>query len=451
MGYSLSEISEWICADKKLFGEVTRIVTDSRKAEAGCLFIALEGEVVDGHSYIGRALEQGAVAAIAHKKVEHPDDKILYVGNTERALRTLARLHRVKIDPITVGITGSVGKTTTRDMIAAVVKQKYNTLVTQGNLNTNVSMPLTLLQLEKEHQAAVIEMGMTGLGEIEELSTTLLPKVGVITNIGVAHMERLGSRENIRKAKLELVQGLQGGAPLLLNGDDPMLWGYQNPDVKVIFYGIRNKDCQITAKDIAVLLGSTTFTICWQGEKYPARIPCMGEHNVLNALAAFGVGVSLGMEPKEAAAALERYQVTGWRQKIIHHNGFTVVEDCYNAGPESMRAAIETLAGMPCQGKRIAVLADMLELGHISEAAHREIGELAAKNHIDGVYAYGEMAKCIVEAAKAGGIENAVHFADKQSLTEHVIAQAKQGNIFWVKGSHGMALETLIDEVYKRA
>lgn len=450
-GYSLSEISEWICADKKLFGDVTKIVTDSRKAEPGCLFIALEGEVVDGHNYIGGALEKGAIAAVAHKKVDHPDDKILYVGNTERALRTLARLHRIKLDPIAVGITGSVGKTTTRDMIAAVVKQKYNTLVTQGNLNTNVSMPLTLLQLEKEHEAAVIEMGMTGLGEIEELTTTLLPQVGVITNIGVAHMERLGSRENIRKAKLELVQGLRGGAPLLLNGDDPMLWGYKNPDLKVIFYGVENKNCQITAKDLTVLMGSTTFTICYQGEKYPARIPCMGQHNVLNALAAFGVGVSLGMEPKEAASALDKYEVTGWRQKITHHKDFTVVEDCYNAGPESMRAAMNTLAGMPCTGRRIAVLADMLELGHISDDAHREIGALAAQNGIDAVYAYGEQAKHIVAAAKEGGVGDAQHFADKEALTEKVIAEAKKGDIFWVKGSHGMALETLIEEVYKRA
>lgn len=297
----------------------------------------------------------------------------------------------------------------------------------------------------------MIEMGMTGLGEIEELTTTLLPQVGVITNIGVAHMERLGSRENIRKAKLELVQGLRGGAPLLLNGDDPMLWGYKNPDLKVIFYGVENKNCQITAKDLTVLMGSTTFTICYQGEKYPARIPCMGQHNVLNALAAFGVGVSLGMEPKEAASALDKYEVTGWRQKITHHKDFTVVEDCYNAGPESMRAAMNTLAGMPCTGRRIAVLADMLELGHISDDAHREIGALAAQNGIDAVYAYGEQAKHIVAAAKEGGVGDAQHFADKEALTEKVIAEAGKGDIFWVKGSHGMALETLIEEVYKRA
>ena len=312
-------------------------------------------------------------------------------------------------------------------------------------------MPQTLLELTPAHQAAVIEMGMTALGEIEELATTLLPQIGVITNIGVSHMERLGSQQNIRRAKLEIVQGLREGAPLLLNGDDPLLWGYENPDLKVIFYGIENKDCQITAKDLVVLMGSTTFTICYQGEKYAAHIPCMGRHNVLNALAAFGVGVCLGMEPKEAAAALEKYQVTGWRQKITPFHGFTVVEDCYNAGPESMKAALTTLAGMPCTGRRIAVLADMLELGHLSQQAHQMIGQLAGQTHLDAVYAYGEMAKLIVEEAKNAGVPDAVWFSQKQALTDHVLSQVQKGDILWVKGSHGMALETLVEAIYQQA
>ena len=450
-GYSLSEISEWVCADKKLFGTVDQIVTDSRQVTPGSLFVALEGENFDGHQFIGQALEKGAVAVIAHKKGEEPAEKTLYVGNTERALRALARLRRIKIDPVTVGITGSVGKTTTREMIAAVVRQKYRTLTTQENLNNNIGVPQTLLQLTPEHQAAVLEMGITALGEIEELATTLLPQVGVITNIGVSHMERLGSQQNIRRAKLEIVQGLREGAPLLLNGDDPLLWGYQNPDCHVIFYGIENKNCQITAKDIIVLMGSTTFTICYQGERYPAHIPCMGPHNVLNALAAFGVGVCLGMEPKEAAAALDKYQVSGWRQKITPFHGFTVVEDCYNAGPESMKAALTTLAGMPCQGRRIAVLADMLELGYLAEQAHRRIGELAGTLHLDAVYAYGPLSRLLVEAAKESGVPDTAWFEGKQALTDHVIDGVRKGDILWVKGSHGMALETLVEAVYQQA
>ncbi len=448
-GYSLSEISEWICADKKLFGTVEEIVTDSRKITPNCLFVALEGEFFDGHQFIAQALEKGALAAVAHKKGSEPEEKTLYVGNTERALRALARLRRVKIDPVAVGITGSVGKTTTREMIAAVVRQKYRTLTTKENLNNNVGMPQTLLQLTPEHQAAVIEMGMTALGEIEELATTLLPQVGVITNIGVSHMERLGSRENIRQAKLEIVQGLREGSPLLLNGDDPLLWGYKNPHLKVIFYGIDNKDCQITAKDLIVSTGSTTFTICFQGEKYPARIPCMGPHNVRNALAAFGVGICLGLEPKEAAAALNQYQVTGWRQKITEHRGFTVVEDCYNAGPESMEAALTTLKGMPCSGRRIAVLADMLELGYLAEEAHRTIGKLAGALGLDAVYAYGELAKLLVEEARQSGVPETIWFSSKQDLTKKVIASVREGDILWVKGSHGMALETLVEAIYR--
>lgn len=449
--FSLSEVCEWICADKKIFGTATQVVTDSRKVTPGCLFVALEGELFDGHRFIADAFEKGAVAAVAQKKGAEPAEKTLYVGNTERALRALARLVRIKMNPIAVGITGSVGKTTTREMVAAVVGQKYNTLTTKENLNNNIGMPQTLLQLTRAHQAAVIEMGMTALGEIEELATTLLPQIGVITNIGVSHMELLGSQDNIRKAKLEIVQGLREGAPLLLNGDDPMLWGYKNPNLKVIFYGISNKDCQITAMDITVLMGSTTFTICYQGEKYLARIPCMGEHNVRNALAAFGVGVSLGMDPKEAAAALEKYQITGWRQKITPFHGFMVVEDCYNAGPESMRAALTTLAGMPCTGRRIAVLADMLELGHLSEEAHEALGNLAAQMKLDAVYTYGNYARLIAQKAKDGGIQDALYFPDKASLTDHVIESVKPGDVLWVKGSHGMALETLVEAIYERA
>ena len=263
-GYSLSEISEWICADKKLFGTVNEIVTDSRKIVPGCLFIALEGSFSMGTALSKKRWKKALWQRWLTKREAEPAEKTLYVGNTERALRALARLHRIKIDPIAVGVTGSVGKTTTREMIAAVVRQKYHTLTTKDNLNNNIGMPQTLLELAPAHQAAVIEMGMTALGEIEELATTLLPQIGVITNIGVSHMEKLGSQQNIRRAKLEIVQGLREGSPLLLNGDDPLLWGYENPDLKVIFYGIENKDCQITAKDLIVLMGSTTFTICYQ-------------------------------------------------------------------------------------------------------------------------------------------------------------------------------------------
>lgn len=447
--FSLSEICEWICADKKLFGTVSEIVTDSRKVTPGSLFIALVGEKMDGHNYIGQALENGAVAAVSHKKRFDPDEKTLYVGNTERALRAIAKMHRIKLDPLTVGITGSVGKTTTREMIAAVMRQKYNTLTTKENLNNHVGMPQTLLELQKEHQAAVIEMGMTALGEIEELATTLLPQIGVITNIGVSHMEKLGSQENIRKAKLEIVRGLRDGSVLILNGDDPLLKTYENPDLEVLFYGIKNKESDVTARDITVLTGSTTFTVQYQGELYPARIPCMGEHNVLAALAAFLVGVKTGIEPKEAAGALANYQTSGWRQNIVQIAGMSVVEDCYNAGPESMRAAIDTLAGMPCQGRRILVAADMLELAHLAESAHRMSGKLAGEKKLDAVWAYGPLAKWITEEAENAGVEHVKHFEDKEALTEYVLENAVPGDILWVKGSHGMALETLLEKLYQ--
>ena len=447
--FSLSEISEWISADKKIFGAAQSVVTDSRKITPGSLFVALEGGRFDGHAYLAEALQKGAVAAVAHKRGNFPEEKVLFVGDTERAYRAIARLHRIKEAPRMVGITGSVGKTSTKDMIAAVLASELYTLKTEANLNNQFGVPQTLLGLDG-HQAAVVEMAMTAIGEIEELALTVLPDVGVVTNIGVSHMEKLGSRDNIFKAKMEILSGLREGSPLILNGDSDYLCGYENPHYRVIRYGLSGQNCNLTAEEIEEEGAGTSFVVCCEGRRTPVRIPAVGRHNVLNALAAWAVGECLGISPEHRAEALAACLPSGMRQRMVSWRGSTVVEDCYNAGPESMEAALTTLAGRPAMGKKYAALAAMLELGELSLSAHRMVGRRAAELGLDGVFTTGEMGRVISDAAREAGAENARHFDTKEDMAAFLAGLLAPGDILWVKGSHGMALETMLQTLYAR-
>ena len=447
--FSLSEISEWISADKKIFGTVQSVVTDSRKIVPGCLFVALEGERFDGHAYIGEAFQKGAVAAVARKPGEFPMEKVLLVGDTQRAYRSIARLHRIKESPRMVGITGSVGKTSTKDMVAAVLASELYTLKTEANLNNQFGVPQTLLGLDG-HQAAVVEMAMTALGEIEELSLTVLPDVGIVTNIGVSHMERLGSRENIFKAKMEILSGLREGSPLILNGDSDYLCSYENPNYRVIRYGLSGRNCDLTAEQIEEGADGTSFVICWGTERVPVTIPLIGKHNVLNALAAWAAGECLGISPESRAEALASSSPSGMRQRMVPWRESTVVEDCYNAGPESMEAAMTTLAGRSTPGKKYLALADMLELGELSLPAHRKVGRQAARLGFDGVFTTGEMGRIISDTAAENGLSNTRHFESKEDMAVFLAETLAPGDILWVKGSHGMALETMLKMLYAR-
>lgn len=427
---------------------IDEICTDSRAVTPGCLFVAFEGERFDGHNYIKSAIENSACAAIAHKRGDYNSDRVIYVENTLRAFMDIGGLYRDKFSPKITAVTGSVGKTTTKEMIWCVLSSQFNTLKTEGNFNNEIGLPKTLFRLNHSVEAAVIEMGMTNMGEISDLTRITKPQAAVITNIGVSHIENLGSRENILKAKLEVVEGLPKGAPLIINTDNDLLSKVSMNDYKVIGYAIHNESADVRAVDINENVSDTEFSILYNGQKYKAYIPCVGEHNVLDALAGFTVGVVFGIEPQKAAEALARYVPSGMRQKIVKQNGFTVVEDCYNASPDSMFAALKTLGKMECSGKRIAVLADMLELGDYSKTAHTLVGEAAAKEKIDTVLAYGKESAYIVKAAKDSGI-CAEFFEDKESLTERVLSECLEGNILWFKGSRGMKLEEVINRVYE--
>ena len=346
-----------------------------------------------------------------------------------------------------IAVTGSAGKTTTKEMIAQVVSAGYKTLKTEGNLNNEIGLPKTLFGLDRSHQAAVIEMGMEGLGEIATLAAVAQPQIGVITNVGVSHIERLGSRENILKAKMELADALPDGAPLLLCGDNDLLSGVQMPRLRVTFFGIENPGCAVLAEEIFEQAGETRFILRHPDGRIPVHLPCMGRHNVLNALAAFAVGRELGISPEDCAQALAGYRPSGMRQKVVDWNGVTVVEDCYNASPDSMRAALSTLGRWEGASRRIAVLADMLELGEISRMSHIEAGQCAAEQGIDLLLAYGEQGRYYVEGAF--GVD-ARWFETKDALCKALEQESIPGSVIWVKASRGMKLEEVLEQFYSR-
>lgn len=450
----LKEIAEAIGAKTNIEipdVEITNICTDSRDVRPGSIFVALCGERFDGHAFVKTAMENGALWAVVQKEGDYGTDKLLFVNTTRQAFLDIAGLYRSKFSPKVVAVTGSVGKTTTREMIAAVIKSRYKTLKTENNLNNEVGVPKTILELDESIEAMVLEFGMVNLGEIRELTVPAKPDIAVITCIGTCHIENLGSRENIKKAKFEIVEGLKKGGTLLLNKDNDMLQSVCLPEHNVVYYSVRDVSADIVAKDIAEHDGETDFVIVTKDGEYPAHIPTMGEHNVLNALAGFGAGVAAGIEPEQCAAALANFKNTGMRQKIKVCRGVTVVEDCYNANPDSMKAAMKTLGAQKLAdgAQKIAVLGDMLELGAVAESSHYEIGKFAAEN-ADMIFCYGELSRLIAAGAWVNGMRTtAFHFETKEELAKELRKTAKPGDMVWIKASRGMRFEDIAETFYE--
>lgn len=424
------------------------VCTDTRKIQPGSLFVCLRGERFDGHSFASQAAQLGAAALL----VDHPVDADvpqLVVTDTGKALLQLAGWYRRRFQLPVVGLTGSVGKTTTKEFIALVLGAKYNTLKTQGNLNNEIGVPQMLFRLEDSHTAAVIEMGMNHFGEISRLTRAVAPTVGLITNIGVSHIENLGSRSGILQAKLEILEGMAPDAPLIVNMDNDMLRTVKLGDRPLLTFAIDDQSADFTATDIAEQGSTTTFTVHHSTFTQPVTIPTVGIHNVYNALAAMAVGYVTGVNPAAAAAALANYVPAGMRQNLVQVGGVQVIEDCYNASPDSMHAALQTLGKLPVH-RRYAVLGAMLELGDYAKEAHTQVGKMAAENGIDGVLAYGADAAYIVEAAKQAGLENARLFDTKEALAQSLAQQVQPGDGVLFKGSRGMHLEDVMHTVYER-
>lgn len=440
----LSQIASVLGATYNVDAEFDSVCIDTRKITRGCLFICIKGERFDAHQFANEALELGASAVMIHTDIE-PNGAYIRVDDTSSAMLKLAGYYRSQFDIPVVGLTGSVGKTTTKEFTHLVVSAKYNAIKTQGNLNNEIGLPQMLFQIDSTTEAAVIEMGMNHFGEISRLTRATRPTVALITNVGVSHIENLGSREGILKAKLEICEGLSEGAPLILNADNDMLSTVKDSKHRLIFYGVDNGDFR--AVNIKQNDSSTEFDVEYYGKSQHIKIPTIGIHNVYNALAAFTVGYVLDIEPQLCANALEGYVPAGMRQRVTQVGGIKSIEDCYNASPDSMRASIKALADIK-GNKKIAVLADMLELGEYSREAHLSVGNMVGENKIDILLAYGNDAKYYVENAKAGGVE-AYLFDDKQALADKLLQCASSGDVVMFKGSRGMKLEDIINTVYK--
>ncbi|MBQ2582258.1 MAG: UDP-N-acetylmuramoyl-tripeptide--D-alanyl-D-alanine ligase [Ruminococcus sp.] len=445
------KLSEIVAAVKGSFGYpadvmIDSISTDTRTITKGSVFLALKGERFDGHDYAAKAMELGAEAVITQRAVEGA--RCIIVDSTAKALLDLAGYYRDKFDIPLVGVTGSVGKTTTKDMIALVVAQKYKTLKTQGNLNNEIGMPKTLFGLDSETQAAVIEMGMSARGEISRMSMCCKPTVCVITNIGVSHIEKLGSQENILAAKLEILDGAKQGAPLVLSMDDKFL---ANAEVhglrKVYYYSVKSKNCDVYAKNIINKNNGVSFDICYGGSIYPARLSCIGVHNVKNALAAFCVGLALDVPIDAILAGIESFKPEGLRQNITRKDGINFVVDCYNAAPDSMRSSISMLDQVETDGMRYCILADMLELGEKSAEFHKTVGKYVADSNADRLYCYGELARNYIIGAVENGFDkkHCMHFSDRDEMAVYLKGKLQSGDSVLLKGSRGMALEEVFN------
>lgn len=443
---SLKALAAALGTTSPVDAEITCVSTDTRNLPEGCLFLALRGARFDGHDFAAQAIEAGAVAVVTDTQID--DLPCIVVENTGQALLDIGSYYRDLFDIPLVGVTGSVGKTTTKEMIACVLSEKFNTLKTAQNFNNEIGMPKTLFGLTKEHGAAVIEMGMNHFGEISRMSRSAKPTMAVITNIGYSHIEHLGSQEGILKAKLEMLDGMKADAPLFVSADDPMLCDLRKKlDRLVLTYSVQPAiGVDVYATDIKEDDGVTTFTINWNQESILAVLPTVGIHNVKNALAAFLVGYTAGMMPQEIVCGLAKYQPTGNRQNIMEKNGQTVIADCYNASPDSMRAGLGVLGNYPCEGRKIAVLGDMLELGEHSESLHAMVGEMAKNAGIDMLFCYGKAARGI--AAHAGDCVVSFCTEDAQELTDALRKELREGDCVLFKASHGMHLEDIISALY---
>ncbi len=444
--FRVHEITMATCG--RLFGDgntlVTGVSTDTRTIQAGDLYIAIKGERFDGNDFIARAVESGAAAVITDR-AEGADSygvPTVLVQDSRMAQLALAGYYRCRMTVKICGVTGSVGKTSTKDMIYAVLSAEHNTLRTEGNFNNDIGLPKTLFRLAPEHDAAVIEMGMSGPGEISVLSKATFPDAAVITNIGYCHIENLGSRENILKAKLEILDGARPEVPLIVCGDDDYLRDLRVRGRKIIRYGF-GEQCDVRAVDIKHLPEGESFTLEDGFDSYEAAVPVNGEHHVLNALAAYCVGRHFGMEAEKIIPAFMNYEGSGLRQKTVHQDGVTYILDCYNASPTSMKSSLSVLGGMNAEGRKIAVLGDMLELGVMSQELHSMVAEYVTEN-ADAAFLYGaEMAECAKTLA-ADGFE-VYHSTDKTVVSQQLKSYIRKGDMLLFKGSRGMRMEEIFD------
>lgn len=428
-------------SEKDLSREITFACSDSRTVREGMLFVCYKGARVNGHNFMADCLKKGAACCLSEREpVDASEMPCIVVDSTLRAIAALAGWYRSLFDLPVVGITGSVGKTTAKEMIWAVLNQKHKTHKNRMNFNNEVSLPLMLLEMPEDAQAAVMEMGISDFGEMSRLAAMVRPNVVVMTNIGDAHLEFLGDRQGVLRAKTEVFSFLTGEGMAILNGDDETLAGYDCP-VKKITFGLKEHN-DFYAKDIENLGGEgMRMTLCHHGASFPVEIPAFGVHMAYAALMGAAVGWTLGLNDQEIAAGIANYETVGNRAKLINTGSFTVLSDCYNANPNSTASAIDSLVTLT--GRKVCILGDMLELGENTLNLHKKTGAYAAQRGVELVIGCGNLSKSTcVGAQEAGG--KACHFENKAALIEKLGELIQPGDSVLVKASHSMAFEDIV-------
>ncbi len=435
--------------------KITGASIDSRSIKDGDLFVAIKGEKTDGHCYIDSASQAGAAAVLVEnsdisiKLPQKNNCSVILVNNTVLALGKLAKKHKEELNTLTVAVTGSVGKTTTRQFIYAVLSSEMKTHKTEGNFNNELGLPLSVLKLDSTYKASVLELGMSQKGEISYLTDIVRPDIAVITNIGTSHIEYLGSREAIRDAKLEISEGLRGDGKLILNGDEPLLLGIDS----ACYVSLKNTEADFRAANICYTSEGMSFNaVCPDRIIKNCLIPTLGEHTVLDAMFAVACGFYAGISDDGIRKGLAAFEAVGMRQNIIKHGEVTFILDYYNASPESIKASLTVTKQLAeeCGGRTVAVIGNVLELGNKSEELHRSVGSYAASLSCDLFFAFGEDACLAALQAKEDGInENSVFtfpdISDPAAISEAITEHIKPGDCILIKASRSIHMERVAD------
>ncbi|PHE54721.1 UDP-N-acetylmuramoyl-tripeptide--D-alanyl-D-alanine ligase [Bacillus pseudomycoides] len=436
-------------AEKYVNETVQGVSIDTRKITTGNLYIPIQGDRFDGHSFVEKAIENGAVATLWKKNVQNPPVNIpvIFVEDTLEALQTLAKSYRDQLEVKVIGVTGSNGKTSTKDIVTSLLATKFKVQKTEGNFNNHIGLPLTILSLEENTEMAVLEMGMSSRGEIEFLSKLARPNAAIITNIGEAHLMDLGSRDAIAEAKLEIVTGLQDGGVFVYNGDEPLLTNRvpsMNLAAETITFGDARANNYYPTS--VTLQATGTYFKMNQDENVVFYLPVLGKHNVYNTLASMAIAKYFGVTWEEMKQGLVTIQMTGMRMEIVKtENGLTIINDAYNASPTAMEAAFHLMNGLDGFSKKIVVLGDMLELGDQEVQFHYEVGKLIDPARISYVFTYGRLGAQIAEGAKINFPNERVKVYDnKEELVKNLQAIVDVKDVVLVKASRGMKLEEVI-------
>lgn len=427
--------------------EVSSVVIDSRKAEKDSLFVAIKGARVDGHSFIPQVMKKGALCAVSEQDLGDVPYPYIKVGSCEQALKDIAEHYRRSLDIRVVGISGSVGKTSTKEMIASVLGQKFNVLKTEGNFNNEIGLPLTVFNIREEHEIAVLEMGISHFGEMTRLAKIARPDICVITNIGVAHIESLGSRDGILKAKTEMFKYMNPEGTIILNGDDDKLRGFVPENgVSPVYFGL-DPSCPYHAEKTENKgLRGTDAEFVTPDSRFRAHISIPGGHMVYNALAGIAVGTALGMTPDEMARGIEALVPIAGRNNLIETERWSIIDDCYNANPASMKSSLDVLA---CADTRtVAILGDMFELGASEKEMHYEVGAYAAEKGISVLICIGGLSAETARGAREssdGAAMEILHYSTKEDFFKEMNDVLKKDDTILVKASHGMEFTEIVN------